>query len=67
MSTMLSFKKGENLGINERGKFYFSFFILIFDNVDKILFYSRDKGCLFAEILWSISGHSDIFAINFIK
>lgn len=45
---MLSFKKGENLGINERGKFYFSFFILIFDNVDKILFYSRDKGCLFA-------------------
>lgn len=47
---MLSFKKGENLGINERGKFYFSFFILIFDNVDKILFYSRDKGCLFAEI-----------------
>lgn len=45
---MLSFKKGENLGINERGKFYFSFVILIFDNVDKILFYSRDKGCLFA-------------------
>lgn len=45
---MLSFKKGENLGINERGKFYFSFVILIFDNVDKILFYFRDKGCLFA-------------------
>lgn len=49
---MLSFKKGENLGIIERGKFYFILIISIFDNVDKILFYFRyERICFCCKIL----------------